>query len=75
MELAEWQYRKYYTSETKKALVGIIGDFAFLFCVTFLIFSQHKKQQNRSYTKFNLKQRSDVVYRKSASSLKSVQEL
>jgi hypothetical protein len=36
---------------------------------------QHKKQKNRSYTKFHLKQRSDVVYRKSASSLKSVQEL
>jgi hypothetical protein len=38
MELAEWQYRKYYTSEAKKALVGITGDFVFLFCMIFLIF-------------------------------------
>jgi hypothetical protein len=38
MELAEWQYRKYCTSEAKKALVGIIGDFVFLFCMIFLIF-------------------------------------
>jgi hypothetical protein len=76
MELAEWQYRKYCTSEAKKALVGITCDLVFfLFCMIFLIFFQHKKQQNRSYTKFHLKQRSDVVYRKSASSLKSVQEL
>jgi hypothetical protein len=64
MELAEWQYRKYCTSEAKKALVGITGDFVFLFCMIFLYFSQHKKQKNRSYTKFHLKQRSDVVYRK-----------
>jgi hypothetical protein len=75
MELVEWQYRKYCTSEAKKALVGITGDFVFLFCMIFLIFSQHKKQQIRSYTKFHLKQRSDVVYRKRASSLKSEQEL
>jgi hypothetical protein len=73
MELAEWQYRKYCTSKAKKALEGITGDFVFLY--DFLIFSQHKKQQNRSYTKFHLKQRSDVVYRKSGNSLKSVQEL
>jgi hypothetical protein len=64
MELAEWQYRKYCTSEAKKALVGFTSDFVFLFCMIFLYFSQHKKQQNRSYTKFHLKQRSDVVYRK-----------
>ena len=38
MELAEWQYRKYCTSEAKKALVGITGDFVFLFCMIFLIF-------------------------------------
>ena len=25
-ELAEWQYRKYCTTEAKKALVGITGD-------------------------------------------------
>jgi hypothetical protein len=75
MELAEWWYCKYCTNEAKKALVGITGDFVFLFCISFLIFFQHKKQQNRSYTKFHLKQRLDVVYRKSASSLKSVQEL
>ena len=31
IELAEWQYRKYCTSEAKKALVGITGDFIFLF--------------------------------------------
>jgi hypothetical protein len=38
MELAEWQYRRYCTSEAKKALVGITGDFVFLFCMIFLIF-------------------------------------
>jgi hypothetical protein len=38
MELTEWQYRKYCTNEAKKALVGIIGDFVFLFCMIFLIF-------------------------------------
>jgi hypothetical protein len=38
MELAEWQYRKYCTSEAKKALVGIAGDFVFLFCMIFLVF-------------------------------------
>jgi hypothetical protein len=38
MELAEWQYRKYCTSDAKKALVGITGDFVFLFCMIFLIF-------------------------------------
>jgi hypothetical protein len=38
MELAKWQYRKYCTSEAKKALVGITGDFVFLFCMIFLIF-------------------------------------
>jgi hypothetical protein len=38
MELVEWQYRKYCTSEAKKALVGITGDFVFLFCMGFLIF-------------------------------------
>jgi hypothetical protein len=75
MELAEWQYRKYCTSEAKKALVGIIGDFVYSFLYDFLIFSQYKEQQNRSYTKFHLKQSSDVVYRKSGSSLKSVREL
>ena len=75
MELAEWQYRKYCTSDAKKALVEITGDFVFLFCMIFWYFSQHKKQQNRSYTKFHLKQSSDVVYRKSGSSLKSVREL
>jgi hypothetical protein len=74
MELAEWQYRKYCTSETKKALVGITGDFVFLFCMFFIFFSA-QEATNRSYTKFHLKQRSDVVYRKRASSLKSVQEL
>jgi hypothetical protein len=35
MELAEWQYRKYCTSEAKKALVGITGDFVFLFLYDF----------------------------------------
>jgi hypothetical protein len=75
VQRTEWQYRKYCTSEAKKALVGITGDFVFLFYMIFLIFFQHKKQQNRSYTKFHLKHRSDVVYRKRASSLKSVQEL
>ena len=35
MELAEWQYRKYCTSEAKKALVGITSDFVFLFCMVF----------------------------------------
>jgi hypothetical protein len=35
MELAEWQYCKYCTSEAKKALVGITGDFVFLFCMIF----------------------------------------
>ena len=74
MELVEWQYRKYCTSEAKNALVGITGNFVF-FCMIFWYFSQHKKQQNRSYTKFHLKQKSDVVYRKSGSSLKSVREL
>jgi hypothetical protein len=34
-ELAEWQYRKYCTSEAKKALVGITGDFVFLFLYDF----------------------------------------
>ena len=38
MELAEWQYRKYCTSDAKKALVEITGDFVFLFCMIFLIF-------------------------------------
>jgi hypothetical protein len=38
MELAEWQYCKYCTNEAKKALVGITGDFAFLYCMIFLIF-------------------------------------
>jgi hypothetical protein len=38
MELAEWQYRKYCTSEAKKALVGITSDFVFLFFMIFLIF-------------------------------------
>jgi hypothetical protein len=38
MELAEWQYRKYCTSDGKKALVEITGDFVFLFCMIFLIF-------------------------------------
>jgi hypothetical protein len=38
MELAEWQYRKYCTSEAKKALVGITSDFVFLFLYDFLIF-------------------------------------
>jgi hypothetical protein len=38
MELEEWQYRKYCTSEAKKALVGITGDFVFLFLNDFLIF-------------------------------------
>ena len=37
MELAEWQYRKC-TSDAKKALVGITGDFVFLFCMIILIF-------------------------------------
>jgi hypothetical protein len=37
MELAECQYRKYYTREAKKALVEITGDFVFLF-YDFLIF-------------------------------------
>jgi hypothetical protein len=37
MELAEWQYSKYCTSDTKKALVGFTGDFVFLFCMIFLI--------------------------------------
>jgi hypothetical protein len=41
----------------------------------FLIFFSAQEATNRSYTKFHLKQRSDVVYRKRASSLKSVQEL
>jgi hypothetical protein len=36
MELAEWQYRKYCTSEAKKALVGITPSFSFLY--DFLIF-------------------------------------
>jgi hypothetical protein len=45
MELAEWQYRKYCTSEAKKALVGITGDFVFLFCMIFLYFSQHKSNK------------------------------
>jgi hypothetical protein len=36
MELAEWQYHKYYTSEAKKELVGFTGDFLFLFfCMIF----------------------------------------
>ena len=35
MELAEWQYRKYCTSKDKKALIGIIGDFDFLFLYDF----------------------------------------
>jgi hypothetical protein len=35
MELAEWQYHKYCTSEAKKALVGITSDFVFLFCMIF----------------------------------------
>jgi hypothetical protein len=35
MELAEWQYRKYCTSEAKKALVGIASDFVFLFLYDF----------------------------------------
>jgi hypothetical protein len=35
-ELVEWQYRKYCTTEAKKALVGITGDFVFLY--DFLIF-------------------------------------
>jgi hypothetical protein len=38
MELAEWQYRKYCTSDAKKALVGITGDSIFLFLYDFLIF-------------------------------------
>jgi hypothetical protein len=38
MELAEWQYHKYCTSEAKKALVGITCDFVFLFLYDFLIF-------------------------------------
>jgi hypothetical protein len=38
MELAEWQYSKYCTIEAKKALVGITGDFVFLFCMIFLKF-------------------------------------
>ena len=38
MKLAEWQYRKYCTSDAKKALVEITGDFVFLFCMIFLIF-------------------------------------
>jgi preprotein translocase subunit YajC len=69
MELAEWQYRKYCTSETTRVILF------FFFVWFFWYFSQHKKQQNRSYTKFHLKQKSDVVYRKSGSSLKSVREL
>jgi hypothetical protein len=35
MELAEWQYRKYYTSEAKKALVGFTVNFVFLFLYDF----------------------------------------
>ena len=35
MELAEWQYRKYCTSDAKKALVEITGDFVFLFLYDF----------------------------------------
>jgi hypothetical protein len=35
MELAEWQYHKYCTSEAKKALVGITADVVFLFCMIF----------------------------------------
>jgi hypothetical protein len=38
MELAKWQYSKYCTSEAKKELVEITGDFVFLFCMIFLIF-------------------------------------
>jgi hypothetical protein len=38
MELGEWQYRKNCTSEAKKALVGITGDFVFLFYMIFMIF-------------------------------------
>jgi hypothetical protein len=40
MELAEWQYRKYCTSEAKKALVGITCDLVFSFLYDFFdIFS------------------------------------
>jgi hypothetical protein len=38
MELAEWQYRKYCTSDAKKALVVITSDFVFLFFMIFLSF-------------------------------------
>jgi hypothetical protein len=38
MELADLQYRKYCTSDAKKALEAIKGDFVFLFCMIFLIF-------------------------------------
>jgi hypothetical protein len=34
-ELAEWQYREYCTTEAKKALVGITGDFLYDFLILF----------------------------------------
>ena len=64
-EQSEWQYRKYCTSNAKKALVQNLVDFDFLFSMIFWYFSQHKQHQNRNHTKFHLKQRADVVYRKS----------
>ena len=78
-ELAEWQYRKYCTSDAKKALVGITEwqyrKYHFSFFVWFFwYFSQHKDHKRRNHKNFHLQQRWDVAYRKSARSLKSVQE-
>jgi hypothetical protein len=39
MELAEWQYRKYCTSDAKKALVEITGDFVFFWMIFLIFFS------------------------------------
>ena len=64
-EQSEWQYHKYCTSNAKKALVQNLVDFDFLFSMIFWYFYQHKQHQNRNHTKFHLKQRVDVVYRKS----------
>jgi hypothetical protein len=54
MELAEWQYRKYCTSEAKKALVGITGDFVFIFLYDFfdifLSTRSNKIRTTRSFT-------------------------
>jgi hypothetical protein len=55
MELAEWQYRKYCTSEAKKALVGITGDFVFSFLYDFLIFFSAQGATNEELHKISPK--------------------